>query len=175
MYSDVVPLAFHHRYASVRYFLLHFPLPSPSLAEKTCKKCTKTLHPSFSSDRRRKDETSSSSLNFEQSRPTSRILLFYNCVPDYDKGHQTERGSPFLFSLLSFSFSRSYPILNKRSLSFFLRRSLPKGMERWGFEYVFRSLSLSLFLLTLLPRVIYSRINEAEKKSARFETVVEWK
>mgnify|MGYP004580311295 CR=1 FL=1 len=41
------------------------------------------------SRRRRKDETSSS-LNKVLLHPLARLLLFYNCVPDYDKGRQTK-------------------------------------------------------------------------------------
>lgn len=130
-----------------RYFR-HHPSPSfPHLAGEnvpTCKQCP-TLSLSLVSLFVRSPAQrwkKSSPLNLEQSRPTSYgILLFYNCVLDYDKGDM-ERGreeSPFLLPLLFFFFLFLFffSYLNKCSL--FLSLSLSrshrglKRMER-GFE-----------------------------------------
>lgn len=118
----------------------------------------------------------SSSLNFEQSRPTSYgILLFYNCVLDYDKGHQTGEGEESLFLLPFLFFFLLLPFL---SLSFSVDRTATE--ENGGFEYVFRVFSLSLsFSIPFKPPSFgggyISADKWGEKKSARFETVVEWK
>lgn len=99
----------------------------------------------------------SSPLNLEQSRPTSYgILLFYNCVLDYDKGDM-ERGreeSPFLLPLLFFFFLLLpflfLALISISVLYFSLSLDRIAGWREWNEDssrfFVF---SLSLFLLTL--------------------------
>lgn len=117
----MLTVAFHHCMLPFAISAIIHPLPSPTSPGRTFLRANnappRALSPFVRSPAQRWKK--SSSLNLEQSRPTSYgILLFYNCVLDYDKGHQTGEGGvtfssspPFLFSPPSFSFSHSYSTL----------------------------------------------------------------
>lgn len=130
----MLTVAFHHCMLPFAISAIIHPLPSPTSPGRTFLRANnappRALSPFVRSPAQRWKK--SSSLNLEQSRPTSYgILLFYNCVLDYDKGHQTGEGGitfssspPFLFSPPCFSFFSLlfHSYLNKRSLSRSRRR-----------------------------------------------------